>query len=429
MLREVGGEILDTKSLQSVKPTEIDPAEFRTGELPLKQYRSLVLEFQQTFAQNAITVLESFLTAPEQTRLPTAISDQSQEILFGLRKKYTPSTYRTWALNPENWFLVETEHSAAYFHSRVAAQFPCSAFPNGPLACSSYTNLDVKLEKLDHIINQTGLEQLWSANNFGQETHVSILDTGVSTQIFSGTESQLRAVGNLSPNDIDGHGTAVYELIKSVAPMATIDSLCILQEYSGGQIWNLIQGFTEFFGVRDAIINTSVGVPQEWVAQLPNGGVSFEQSMNNILMALNANQNICVSAAGNDGVGRLRWPAASTEVLAVGSNNEAFKKSSFSNYVENGKNFILSPGGDYRRTDGFVSSLGRYGLELSRDLYGTSFSCAITSGILALLQRYDWFRGMNTRSKISLIRNNCARNEEGFPLFNVDDIGAIWPLG
>jgi hypothetical protein len=172
----------------------------------------------------------------------------------------------------------------------------------------------------------------------------------------------------------------------------------------------------------------SLGIPVEWVNNQDSGGASFTESINNILMSLSANGNICVSSAGNDGVSYLRWPAASQGCLAVGSVNEAFSRSVFSNYLEDGKNYIVALGGDYRKSDGHISSLGSYGMELSRDIYGTSFSSAIASGVLSLLQKYSWFVAMSTKSKISLLRNSCSKNFEGFPVLNVDDIGAIWPL-
>jgi hypothetical protein len=426
ILQEANAEVMGFPGLKASSPND----SFREQRISRNAYRQLVIDLRRSFAQSAPTALTSFLVAPTEMAMPRSLSGEGQEALRRLRK-YSDEILNhvsRWALNPENWFLVDTEHSANFFQSRVSSSFPCSVFIDGPLSCSASSSLGVQIERLEEIIRQTGIEQLWSAGNFGEAGHVVILDTGLSEAATNSSNVKQRAVGNLSPTDIDGHGTAVYEIVKAISPRSNVETLCVLQEYSGGEIWNLICALTRFFGERNRIINMSLGIPVEWVNNQDSGGASFTESINNILMSLSANGNICVSSAGNDGVSYLRWPAASQGCLAVGSVNEAFSRSVFSNYLEDGKNYIVALGGDYRKSDGHISSLGSYGMELSRDIYGTSFSSAIASGVLSLLQEYSWFVAMSTKSKISLLRNSCSKNFEGFPVLNVDDIGAIWPL-
>ena len=98
-------------------------------------------------------------------------------------------------------------------------------------------------------------------------------------------------------------------------------------------------------------------------------------------------------------------------------------------YLDDGAaNLVLAPGGDVRQIDRKVEALGFYGFGLTRELYGTSFSTAVSTALACLLMDYQWFAEMAVASRISLFRNHCRRNDEGFPILNVVDLGAIWPL-
>jgi len=78
--------------------------------------------------------------------------------------------------------------------------------------------------------------------------------------------------------------------------------------------------------------------------------------------------------------------------------------------------------------NGRVPGFGNYGFGLNRDVYGTSFSTAVASAVACLLMAYGWFSQMNIASRISLFANLCRRNAEGFPLLNIINVGAGWPL-
>jgi len=197
---------------------------------------------------------------------------------------------------------------------------------------------------------------------------------------------------------------------------------------SGGQIWNLIAGLTLLHPRIGAIVNLSLGVSPEWVRGLGPQAVGFKEALSNVLASLAARQNFAISAAGNDGLPDLRWPAAAPDSRAVGSHNPAFARSSFSNFRDDAQNLILAPGGDIRQMDGRIEGFGRYGKGLTRDVFGTSFSTAVTSAVACLRMNYPWFRDMQARSRISLFKNHCRRNDQGFPILNVVDIGAVWPL-
>jgi hypothetical protein len=176
------------------------------------------------------------------------------------------------------------------------------------------------------------------------------------------------------------------------------------------------------------VVNLSLGVSPDWVRGLGPQAIAFKDSISNILSSLSSQSNFAISAAGNDGLPDLRWPAAAPTTLAVGSHNSSLTRSSFSNFLPGAANLVLAPGGDVRAQDNRVEGFGRYGHGLSRELFGTSFSTAVASAVSCLLMAYPWFSSMQVLSRISLFKNHCHQNEQGFSILNVTDIGAVWPI-
>jgi hypothetical protein len=330
-----------------------------------------------------------------------------------------------WALDPDNWFLVASAEHPFSLESRLSERFPCLVFEDGPIECAAPGHVDVQLDNLDEVLQATGIYQIWQNGNLGQAGSVCVLDTGIRQPSTAVTAS---AVGGLSPTDIDGHGSAIVELIRALSPEATIESICVTQTYAGGQIWNLISGLTQLYSRHGLIVNLALGVAPDWIDKLGPQAIGFRESISHLLSSLGSNHCLPVSASGNDGRPRLRWPAACAEALAVGSHNQAFARSSFSNHRSDASNLLLAPGGEFRETDGYIQGFGRYGHGLTRSMYGTSFSTAVATAVCSLLQAHPWFSQMHVSSRIALFRNHCRRNDEGIPLLNVADIGAVWPV-
>jgi subtilisin family serine protease len=284
------------------------------------------------------------------------------------------------------------------------------------------------MSNIDQILQSTGIFHLWGRKILGEGTKILILDTGVSDNISTQYNIDRRvAVSSMNPLDIDGHGTAIAKLILSICPSAKIESLKILNSFSDGNIWNFIAGMTSLYDKHNLIVNLSIGIVPTYFQSLGSSTNAFRETLINLINSAASNGNFLISSAGNDGLSQLRWPAAAENVLAVGSHNLSFQLSSFSNHMDS-RNFILSLGGDMRKFDHKIESLGTYGPGLSRDILGTSFSSAIATGISGLLTQLSWFHQMPTPSKISLFRNHCRKNEAGYPILNLADIGAIWPL-
>lgn len=399
----------------------------RTHEqINIRSYGRLVSEVRSIFGNNASIALSAALTAGPESAVVRSLSGSSKEALFTIGRQGETIRNRIpqWALDSENWFLVESEDGAVTVQSQVSEKFPCLVFDNGPFDCATVADPEVDLINLEDILQATGIYQLWQRGNLGQSGTVRILDTGIRRM----KGDSAFGAGTLSPFDRDGHGTAIFEMIRALSPKATIESICVTETFSGGRVWNLISGLTKLYSTRRSIVNLSIGLRPDWIASLGQEAVSFRESISNVLRSLNALGHFPICAAGNDGLASLRWPAACHYSLAVGSHNQGFERSSFSNYLIGAPNMILAPGGDLRQMDGKVQGFGRYGPGLTRDVYGTSFSTAVASALACLLEGYDWFANMEVASRISLFRNHCRQNADGLPILNVTDIGAVWPI-
>ena len=371
------------------------------------------------------------------------LSGASRETLYMIAKEF-PGTFQderefegrfppihqqlaSWALDPRNWYLISADEGPVTIQSKIWPSFPCLVFGNGPIECAMPQDPETEFDHLEDILQSTGIYGLWSSGHLGDAATAVVLDTGVSQRMM-GEGVNATAVTGLSPVDVDGHGSAIVSLIRALSPQSTIESICVTQTYSGGQIWNLTSGLTRLFGRRGHIVNLSLGASPDWVRTLGGQASGFRDSMANVLASLASTMNLTVSAAGNDSMAELRWPAAASDSLAVASHNAAFALSSFSNFRSEAANLVLAPGGELRQRDGKVESFGQYGSGLAREIYGTSFSTAIASAMSCLLMDCQWFSEMQIASRISLFRNHCRRNEQGFPVLNATDIGAVWPI-
>jgi subtilisin family serine protease len=393
------------------------------------QYRDVVMETRRRFGRYAPNALSAMIRAHGETEWARAFS-QTHRQFFRELSEIRPEEIKNipvWAMDPYNWFLVGSETGSYELQTQVSSMFPCTIFENVPLECST-TDPAVTLENLDEIMRVTGIYQAWQSGNLGEHGRVAIFDTGVTDQVKGQFSIQESAVGGLTVGDTDGHGTAVAHIILALAPNAKVESIKVMKSYTESTIWNLISGLSSLYKKPDYLANVSLGVNPLYVSTLGPGAVSFRESLTHLVSSASSQRCFIISAAGNDASPHLRWPAAAPDALAVGAHNAAATLSTFSNFSESAQNFILTPGGELRSEDQKLETFGKYGMGHSREIYGTSFSCAVASGVSAILQGYSWFTSMDIPSRISLYRNHCRRNKNGFPILNIADIGAVWPL-
>jgi hypothetical protein len=232
----------------------------------------------------------------------------------------------------------------------------------------------------------------------GAGVKVVVVDSGYEkTGVLAGFLDVCKR-GNRKETDALGHGTAMADIIRDVAPDASIHSVRI-SEGTRLKLWNAMLGIAAASFQFDAdIINLSFGLstsiqcPQcgQSVSNCPNCGHDLpviSHTLESFLLGIvhvdagKTGPPIIVSATGNKGHKGVDKPADYGLSVAVGSINSALSRSPFSNYDPSHSQFIVMPGGDeddHQQATEWVGegSLGK--------CLGTSPATAYASSILAL---------------------------------------------
>lgn len=394
-------------------------------------YGGLVAELRLAFARQAPDFLAALISVGPDALPLRSLSSQSRQVLLQLRERRGEilPPLRTWALERDNWYLVATDEDSFDLQSQLSSDFPCVVFENGPVECASPSGPLAALDDIEEILETTGVYQLWSEGRTGDKTTVVMLDTGVDKAFAAGPNVTADALVGMTPVDTDGHGSAVARLIRAICPKADILSLRVTEKARGGDVMNLVWGLVDLKGRGNVIVNVSLGVGPAYLRSRGGAGLRYQDGISSLVSGLANQDSMSIAAAGNDGKDYLWWPAAYEKTLAVGSHNSFLRRSSFSNHSLSATNYVLAPGGEVDERRRRTQAFGRFGTrQHTEPMYGTSFSAAIASSIACLLMHYPWFRKMQIPSRVSLFHNVCQHNDEDFPVLNVADIGAVWPL-
>lgn len=225
--------------------------------------------------------------------------------------------------------------------------------------------------------------QAWD-KTMGEDVKIAIVDSGVDLSHPDLMDKLLPGVNTVEernpPKDDVGHGTHVAgiaaaiannnEGIAGLAPKAKILPVKVLGDGSGtaasiaaGIIWAADQGAD--------VINMSLGMYQ--TADVLGEAVQYALSKNVVVVA----------TMGNDNVERKRYPAAYPGVIAVGSTDQADKKSTFSNYGD--WISVAAPG------TAIFSTFPTYPVSISgtagyASLSGTSMAAPLVTGLVGLIR-------------------------------------------
>lgn len=272
------------------------------------------------------------------------------------------------------------------------------------------------------VYESTGITQVWDTTKASESIIVAVLDTGVDRRheelaginLLAGYDAVTKTAGV----DIDsaGHGTGVIGIIAAQADNGLgiagvahgVTVLPIKVSSSSTTIYSsdLIAGIRFAADAGAKIINMSVGGYSSSYAE--QEAVNYAYSKGCIL----------VSAAGNGGnrpyADQKSYPASYDNVISVASCNENGERSDFSQYNDavdvavNGEMLVMP----------FVDELGT---SVYRTDSGTSYSCAIVSGIAALAATRAGDVRFGNDEFISLIISACgsARSDElGYGIIN-----------
>ena len=170
--------------------------------------------------------------------------------------------------------------------------------------------------------------------------------------------------------DLFYHGTAVLSVIKKIAPNSKIIVIKSMQKGGKGTFDNVLKGLDYALSQKVDIISMSVGTKchnsnlEKKIKQIVEKGIS-----------------VVVSAGNeNDGISstkEIAYPAYYQEVISVGSCNKNGNPSYFSN--TNDLIDLITYGEKIQ----IIKPKNKYGTD-----DGTSFSCPIVAGVLALIKQY-----------------------------------------
>jgi Subtilase family len=237
----------------------------------------------------------------------------------------------------------------------------------------------------------------------GSGVKIAIIDTGLEAGKSAASYSDF-VVPQAAQDDSDGHGTAMFEIIKDIAPGAELHIYRVTHSTTVF-VWDLMAAVCAAVYSRNAdVVSLSMGCKNlSYPCKLCGGhGANRSAVCQQFFDLLDKHspdpklQSIVVAAVGNDGPkDPFDWPAAYDSVLAVGSVNGAGRLSSFSNSATatSPKTLCLLPGGDETATgreyvgQGLDSAAATY-------CFGTSPATAYAAGVLALRKHSDLLRGV-----------------------------------
>ncbi|MBV9222401.1 MAG: S8 family serine peptidase [Acidobacteriaceae bacterium] len=253
----------------------------------------------------------------------------------------------------------------------------------------------------------------------GANVNVAVVDSGadvVSLQDFYDVQDTV----NIHPGaqmavDLNGHGTAMVEIVKDIAPSSSIYAVRIAQ-HDKARLWDAMAGTAlAVVDCKADIVNLSLGFPDFGVSPCPWCGsqahvrsVAFEK----LLLSLAANQPkgaIYVAATGNGWISSgFEFPAGYLDTLAVGSVTVTQRRSSFSNYgTANHPRYVMAPGGEIDQNSKKITE--PVGAGSIASFAGTSAAAAYASGVLALLKSQKRYQAVDRNQFIAaVLQNHCT---------------------
>ena len=237
--------------------------------------------------------------------------------------------------------------------------------------------------------------------NYGAGVRIAILDTGIERTFLSPAckltgqyDSEMRRQGPdaLAFEDSVGHGSLVGHIVNRIAPRAELLSVKVMNSVGtmGGFLAGIFLAEAEF---KPTIFNLSLSVSCDQEL-CPVCQTARSQSVNaNQLKFLldNATRTrtveelpLYVAAAGN-GRKSISVPAAFSKVIAVGAyDTMTGTEAEYSRYTSVPQDrFILAPGGSRGSGAAFAQRAGGREWDTGGWLFGTSFSTAFVTGVLA----------------------------------------------
>jgi hypothetical protein len=231
---------------------------------------------------------------------------------------------------------------------------------------------------------------------YGTGVKVAILDTGSTLE---GARNQFLVDPPENPADWNGHGTAVADLIRQIAPAADLYSWRVANDEGQSNSFLLAQGILAAVDAGVDVINISMG-------SYGNSAILRDA----VETAREANVLIYASG-GNEGYDQLAYPAAYEGVIGVGAVDA---NGSYLNFSNTGNVTMTAPGLDL--VTAWTGGQSVY-------FTGTSASAPIGVGVLAAAMSQGDTR-ISSSQAFDRVTDNL--NEAGAPgLDNFYGIGTV----
>lgn len=239
-------------------------------------------------------------------------------------------------------------------------------------------------EETDEALSQWNLDAI-GVTAGGEQTEparrakIAVIDSGISYtgDIFAEESINLTEDGNENPlfDDASGHGTAVAGMIcaadddigiTGINPNAALYSAKVLDSENKSPLSRILQGIYWAIENEVDIINMSFGTDVD------------SEILHNAVKAAHDAGILLIASSGNTAGGRVKYPAAYSEVIAVGATDptgQLWADTSVGDELE-----LLAPG-EKILTSGFLG--GTLGTS------GTSIAAAQVTGVASLLMQRD----------------------------------------
>lgn len=258
---------------------------------------------------------------------------------------------------------------------------------------------------------------------YGSNRRILILDTGTDSSVGN-IILQRNFVDPNNPfdaSDDNGHGTVVAKIIRDLSPSAEIIVFKVADKKGRASEWDTLAALAAKVDADIINISLAFGLPN---TSCPVCGRESQSSRSAVFESTLAHLNeqdkkpLVVSAAGNNKKSELAFPARFNDVIAVesvdGSGNlsEFTNRSNINQDGEEHQNVFVVPGGQ-RNQEGKITEFVATSSN-GNQYYGTSFSTAYASGVLAAIWSNPFYFAENSSQIVQLIRENTNKDLPNF---------------